>query len=210
MIITLQGLVDEWLAESVRIGQQADQPFVELHEQYALHGEVDALTRCADELAAFIAKQVAEPVAEIGPVYTLLWAGSESVASIVNRHGLKVGDKLYTAALGQQVAGVVDDAAVERALTAFYGEKDWTRTVMRENMQRALTAAAVGQVAGPETLSESDKDVALAQAVEFAEYVSGAAKGAMVERAKHFLSLPYAQELAKRIAAAAPGAGEAG
>lgn len=33
-------------------------------------------------------------VAEIGPVYTLLWAGTASVASIVNAHGLKVGDKL--------------------------------------------------------------------------------------------------------------------
>lgn len=33
-------------------------------------------------------------VAEIGSVYTLLWAGTASVASIVNAHGLKVGDKL--------------------------------------------------------------------------------------------------------------------
>lgn len=42
-------------------------------------------------------------------------------------------------------------------------------------------------------------EVAVAQAVEFAEYVEGAAKGAMVERARHFLSLPYAQELAVRL-----------
>ncbi len=48
-------------------------------------------------------------------------------------------------------------------------------------------------------LSESDKDVALAQAVEFAEYVERQAKGAMVDAAKRFLSLPYAQELSKRL-----------
>lgn len=46
---------------------------------------------------------------------------------------------------------------------------------------------------------ESDLEVAVAQAVEFAQYVEGAAKGAMVERAKHFLSLPYSQELASRL-----------
>lgn len=51
-----------------------------------------------------------------------------------------------------------------------------------------------------EALNESDKDVALAQAVEFAEYVERQAKGAMVDAAKRFLSLPYAQELAKRLA----------
>lgn len=50
-----------------------------------------------------------------------------------------------------------------------------------------------------EQLSESEKDVALAQAVEFAEYVERQAKGAMVDAAKRFLSLPYAQELAKRL-----------
>ncbi|SDQ43420.1 hypothetical protein [Pseudoxanthomonas sp. CF125] len=38
-------------------------------------------------------------VAEIGPVYTLLWAGTESIASIVNRMGLKVGDKLVPESL---------------------------------------------------------------------------------------------------------------
>ncbi|HEL4660780.1 TPA: hypothetical protein UN036_000056 [Stenotrophomonas maltophilia] len=52
-----------------------------------------------------------------------------------------------------------------------------------------------------EQLSESEKDVALAQAVEFAEYVERQAKGAMVAAAKRFLSLPYAQELSKRLAA---------
>lgn len=39
-----------------------------------------------------------KPVAEIGPVYTLLWAGCDPVASIVNAHNLKVGDKLVSLA----------------------------------------------------------------------------------------------------------------
>ncbi|SDQ43527.1 hypothetical protein [Pseudoxanthomonas sp. CF125] len=42
-------------------------------------------------------------------------------------------------------------------------------------------------------------EVACAQAVEFAEYVEGAAKGKMADRAKHYLSLPYSQELAARL-----------
>lgn len=46
----------------------------------------------------------------------------------------------------------------------------------------------------------AEMEVALAQAVEFAEYVEMAAKGAMAERARHFLSLPYAQEIAARLA----------
>lgn len=65
-----------------------------------------------------------------------------------------------------------------------------------------LLPAIIAALTPPEgeQLSESDKDVALAQAVEFAEYVELKAKGAMVDAAKRFLSLPYAQELAKRLA----------
>lgn len=44
-----------------------------------------------------------------------------------------------------------------------------------------------------------DMEVAVAQAVEFAEYVERQAKGAMVEAAKRFLSAPYAAELAERL-----------
>lgn len=44
-----------------------------------------------------------------------------------------------------------------------------------------------------------DVEIAVAQAVEFAEYVSDHAKGKMVERAKHFLSLPYSQEIAAKL-----------
>lgn len=48
-----------------------------------------------------------------------------------------------------------------------------------------------------------EMEVAMGQAVAFAEYVESAAKGAMVERARHFLSLPFAQEIAKRLAVTA-------
>lgn len=51
-----------------------------------------------------------------------------------------------------------------------------------------------------EQLSESEKDVALGQAVELATYVERQAKGEMVKAAKRFLSLPYAQEIAARLA----------
>jgi hypothetical protein len=45
-----------------------------------------------------------------------------------------------------------------------------------------------------------EMDVAIAQAVEFAEYVEQHAKGKMEDAAKRFLSLPYSQELAVRLA----------
>jgi len=72
-------------------------------------------------------------------------------------------------------------------------------TVVNLHVVMRILRAALTPPEG-EALSESDKDVALAQAVEFAKYVERQAKGAMVDTAKRFLSLPYAQELAKRLA----------
>lgn len=37
-----------------------------------------------------------EPVAVIGDVWTLNWVGGDPIATIVKKHGLKIGDKLYT------------------------------------------------------------------------------------------------------------------
>lgn len=73
-------------------------------------------------------------------------------------------------------------------------------TVAFDEEIRAIVAiiAALTPPEG-EPLSESEKDIALAQAVELAEYVERQAKGAMVDAAKRFLSLPYAQELGKRL-----------
>lgn len=62
----------------------------------SLHERVNVLRGKAAQHAA--AGELPEAVAEIGAVYTLLWAGDETVAAIVNRHGLKVGDKLYASA----------------------------------------------------------------------------------------------------------------
>lgn len=53
-----------------------------------------------------------------------------------------------------------------------------------------------------EALNETEKDIAIAQAVEFAQYVVDHAKGRMVEAAERFLSLPYSQEIAQRLTAA--------
>lgn len=50
-----------------------------------------------------------------------------------------------------------------------------------------------------ESLTESEKDVALGQAVELATYVERQAKGSMREAAQRFLSLGYAQEIARRL-----------
>lgn len=45
-------------------------------------------------------------------------------------------------------------------------------------------------------LPESDKDIALGQAVELATYVEEHAKGKMSEAARMFLSVPFAQKIA--------------
>lgn len=63
-------------------------------------------------------------------------------------------------------------------------------------------ASALRAAPEVETLSESDKEVALAQAVELAQYVEKQAKGGMREAAARFLSLSYAQDVAKRLRAA--------
>lgn len=48
-------------------------------------------------------------------------------------------------------------------------------------------------------LAEREPEVSVAQAVEFAECVERQAKGAMVEAARKFLSVPYAQELRAKL-----------
>lgn len=61
-----------------------------------------------------------------------------------------------------------------------------------------LTAPTLPGAGGgdAERLSESEKDVAVAQAVGLAEYVERQAKGTMALAAKNYLSLPYAQKIA--------------
>lgn len=50
-----------------------------------------------------------------------------------------------------------------------------------------------------EELTNMEKEVALAQAVGFAEYVERQAKGEMVKAAQRFLSLPYSQQVKFRL-----------
>ena len=38
-----------------------------------------------------------EPVVEVGKLYMPTWCGVDSVTSIIKRHGLKIGSKLYLA-----------------------------------------------------------------------------------------------------------------
>ena len=40
-------------------------------------------------------QQEAEPVAVIGDAFSILWIGRGPIAPIIERNGLKVGDKLY-------------------------------------------------------------------------------------------------------------------
>ncbi|NRP03277.1 hypothetical protein [Stenotrophomonas maltophilia] len=91
------------------------------------------------------------------------------------------------------------DAAVTSAVANLLRGNQLGISGSQPEMVSALMRIASSPTSAIEALSESEKDVALAQAVEFAEYVERQAKGAMVDAAKRFLSLPYAQELAKRL-----------
>lgn len=82
-----------------------------------------------------------------------------------------------------------DRAVVEQAADALAEVRDSKRNIGAWNRR----------VQPVEALSESDKEVALAQAVELAQYVEKQAKGGMREAAARFLSLSYAQDVAKRI-----------
>ncbi len=78
------------------------------------------------------------------------------------------------------------------AAYSLLGEKD---------LPALLREAAASLRAAPEVeaLSESDKEIALAQAVELAQYFEKNAKGRMREAATRFLSLSYAQDVAQRL-----------
>lgn len=95
--------------------------------------------------------------------------------------------------LHQGTRTVMPHVVCNRCETCGPTRYDWDEAIDAWNA-RALTAS------NPlEALSESDKDIALAQAVTFAEYVSEHAKGKMVDAAKHFLSLEYSEEIAARL-----------
>jgi hypothetical protein len=59
---------------------------------------------------------VGDPVAVIGRDWQLLYAGGDAIASIVKRHGLRIGSKLYTRTAPPFV---VSDEDVDGALDAY-------------------------------------------------------------------------------------------
>lgn len=74
--------------------------------------------------------------------------------------------------------------------------------IQLESYAAARVAEATAKLSSAlEELDETDKDIAVAQAVEFAQYVVDHAKGRMVEAAERFLSLAYSQEIATRLKA---------
>lgn len=97
------------------------------------------------------------------------------------------------------------DAELNEIAMTFLGIRDAQKKASAYRGASLAAQPAAGDVV--EALTESEKDVALGQAVEFAEYVERQAKGTMREAAKRFLSLPYSQEIAKRLA---PKGGEDG
>lgn len=73
----------------------------------------------------------------------------------------------------------------ERAGTNWDNIGEFSQQVIMDTQRAALEASEI--------------DVAVAQAIEFAQYVVDAAKGKMSERAAHFLSLHYSKQLAVRL-----------
>ncbi len=96
----------------------------------------------ADDLDAAIASLSAqrEAVAEICFGWTLAFCGSQPIAHIVKRHGLKIGDKLYTHP-PRSHGVVVDDALVERAVDAFLANTGQAHKV--SELQRELTTTCM-------------------------------------------------------------------
>lgn len=63
--------------------------------QELISAELRRLQSRVAELEAQLAGQ-GEPVAVVGDVFTLLWLGTGPIAPLINKHGIKVGDKLFT------------------------------------------------------------------------------------------------------------------
>lgn len=56
-----------------------------------------------------------EPVAEIMPGHTIYWAGTGSIAPLLERTGAKIGDRLITTAQADAYAQAVRREALEEA-----------------------------------------------------------------------------------------------
>jgi hypothetical protein len=98
----------------------------------------------------------------------------------------------------------VQEAAHVREVVAFRrcypegGKSQWYDAKIESEMLDAFIRSGKVELAYA-TADSTAASIAVAQAVEFAEYVESHAKGAMVQAARRFLSLPYAQEIATRL-----------
>lgn len=110
----------------------------------------------------------------------------------------------WPAILGRQLRLMTELESRFKSGNSVHVERTYlTRTEFDGLSEYMLEEEDISTMAGMENLRLQERvtelETACAQAVEFAEYVEGAAKGKMVERAKYYLSLPYSQELALRL-----------
>jgi hypothetical protein len=131
---------------------------------------------------------------EPGAVVAWLVTDTETGATKVNDY------KTIEGAAWMRQDGLVlatDYEATQRQLESLTQANIAIQRTYDDAEQRCEVMRARAEAA--EALVPEDMRIACAQAVEFAEYVEQAAKGVMAERARHYLSLPYAQELAARL-----------
>lgn len=89
-----------------------------------------------------------EPVAVVGPVWMLAWAGSGPIEPIVRSHGLKIGDGLYTLTQVRQVAELIaadkeyDEARQQWEQRSISGTHDFDEAEYRRMAARLESATA--------------------------------------------------------------------
>lgn len=93
---------ESWKGLAKQFGNEADALRAELSKQQTLtvaaqHIAEVAQSRANQLQARIEAMEKQEPVVEVGKLYMPTWCGFDSVTSIIKRHGLKIGSKLYHA-----------------------------------------------------------------------------------------------------------------
>jgi hypothetical protein len=153
------------------------------------------LHNTVEQLQALAEAGQGEPVAEVGPVFQLLWASDDTISDIVRRSGVKVGSLLYT-----RPAAEVEGAEVREALRALlslvrrdaphlsgkvmgYAEAALSSPATSAAPQATevrkpltvieITTATAGIVVGaPEFEDARDYDIAIARAIERAHGIT--------------------------------------
>lgn len=83
------------------------------------------------------AQPAQEPVAVVGPVYALDWVGTGPVAPLFKKHGIKVGDFLYTHPQPKQES--LSDEQVAKAIAVWFDD-EFTDKGMLARMRAAIEA----------------------------------------------------------------------